>query len=144
MTQLESIFNLGHKFGEIIRQVEMAIETKSWRHCQVEIEVYRVYESLMNIIDELIKLDASEIFEKTQQDIKLYLEKLTTRKIDAEEDQEEEYEMLIARIKKKIKKRKQKRKLKSEEITELDSNLKVWKDRFANEFIRKSKEIAIG
>jgi hypothetical protein len=144
MTQLKAIFNLGQRFGEISRELEMAIETRSLRHCRIEIEVFRVYEGLMQVIDELMKLDASEIFEKTQLDIKLYLEKLTKRKIGTEQEKEEEYEMLLTRIKKRIKKRKQKRKLKSEEISELNSNLKVWKDRFANEFLRLSKEVTIG
>ncbi len=140
MTQLDAIFHLGHTFGELARQIEMAIETQSWRHCRVEIELYRVDESLKSILAELMKLDASEIAEKTQADIKSYLERLTEEKMDDEEDQEEEYETMISRIKTKIKKRKYKRKLKADEVTDLDLNLKIWEDRIINELVRQSKK----
>ncbi|MHA2370698.1 MAG: hypothetical protein ACXADX_17935 [Candidatus Hodarchaeales archaeon] len=140
MTQLEAIFHLGHKFGELSRQIEMAIETQSWRHCRVEIELYRVDESLKIILGELMKLHDSEIAEKTQTDIKSYLERLTEEKMDDGEEQEEEYATMISRIKTKIKKRKYKRKLKSDEVKDLDVNLKIWEDRIINELVRQSKK----
>ncbi|MFW9916495.1 MAG: hypothetical protein ACFFGZ_12890 [Candidatus Thorarchaeota archaeon] len=140
MTQLDAIFHLGCKFGELSRQIEMAIETQSWRHCRVEIELSRVDEILKSILDELMRLDTSEIAEKTQNDVKVYLERLTEEKIEAEEEDEEEYETMISRIRTKIKKRKYKRKLKTDEVSDLDLNLKIWEDRIINELVRQSKK----
>lgn len=152
MTQRKAIFNLGHKLGELARQVEMVIETQSWRRCQNEIEVSRISDNLTYVLGELMILDVSEVIEKTQQDIKSYLEKLTKEKIDEgaakEGEEEKEKKLIVGKIKSEIKKRRQrqirkkrqKRKLTPDEVNELNLNLEIWKDRMINEFARIAKK----
>jgi hypothetical protein len=153
VTQLKAIFNLGHKLGELARQVEMVIETQSWRRCQNEIKVSRISDSLLFVLGELMILDGSGVIEKTQQDIKSYLEKLTKEKIDegAEKDgdeDEKERKLIVGKLKSEIKKRRQtqirrkrqKRKLTLDEVNELNMNLGIWKDRLVNECARLSKK----
>ena len=62
----EVLFILGHKLGELTREIELVIETvqhtqKRERH---QIKVIRVYDSLRYILDELTLLDVSEEIQK--------------------------------------------------------------------------------
>ncbi|MFW9996262.1 MAG: hypothetical protein ACFFD4_29745, partial [Candidatus Odinarchaeota archaeon] len=131
MKEFETLFDIGYKVGALSRQVEMVIEASSKRSSErLHIMVYRVYENLKYILNELKELGISE---KVQEDLLIYLSQLTGGKIieNSEQDEEESTTMVIGTIKRKIKDRKQNlnRKLKIDEVRELDLKLKLWKDK---------------
>lgn len=135
------VFILGHKFGELSREIEIVIETaereqKSERH---QIKVLRVYESLRYTLDELIQLGISD---EIQKDIAVYMNNLAKsyseikNKIEEEEDQEFESEMIVSKLKRKL--RRKNRDLKLVEVKEFYQKLKIWKDRITIELSRSS------
>ncbi|MHA2296775.1 MAG: hypothetical protein ACXAEU_03140 [Candidatus Hodarchaeales archaeon] len=149
MTRLEVPFNLGFKLGSLSRQVEIVIETasKSSSNKRIKIKVYRVYDSLKYILDELMELGISEMVQK---DLKSYLNQLAGGRIDEEleqeqeegEEQEDDETRVFGKIRKKFKDRRQNlsRDLKENKARELDVKLKLWKDRIAVDFNKKSSE----
>ena len=137
----EVLFILGHKLGELSREIELVIETaqrpqKSERH---QIKVVRVYEALKYILDELVELKISD---EIQKDFTVYINNLAKNyseiknKIDKEEDREFENEMIVSKLKRKI--RRKNRDLKLEEVKEFHQKLTIWKDRITIELSRSS------
>ncbi len=135
------VFILGHKLGELSREIELVIETaereqKSERH---QIKVLRVYESLRYILDELIQLGISD---EIQKDITVYMNNLAKlyseikNKIEEEEDQGFEDEMIVSKLKRKL--RRKNKDLKLEEVKEFHQKIKIWKDRITVELSRSS------
>jgi CCR4-NOT transcriptional regulation complex NOT5 subunit len=134
-TNHHEVFIVGHKLGELSREIELVIETaereeRSGRH---QIKVLRVYESLRYLLDELIKMGLSEDIQK---DITVFINNLAKsyseikHKIE-EEDQEFEEEMIVSKLKKRF--RRKNKDLKLEEVKEFHQKLKIWKDRITIE-----------
>ncbi|MFX1283134.1 MAG: hypothetical protein ACFFB5_05740 [Promethearchaeota archaeon] len=137
----ELLFILGHKLGELAREIELVTETaqrteKRERH---QIKVIRVYDSLRYILDELTLLEVSE---EIQKDISLYINQLAKnyseikRKIEESQDQDSEKEMIVTRLKRKMSRKN--RDLKLDEVRNLGMKLKIWKDRITIELSRLS------
>lgn len=137
----EVLFILGYKLGELSREIELVIETaqrtqKKERH---QIKVVRIYEALRYVVDEMIKLGASE---EIQNDLTLYLSQLAKNyseikeKIESEQQQDVQTEMIVSKLKRKFARKN--RDLKLDEAKELDMKLKIWKDRITLEFSRFS------
>ncbi|MHA2203786.1 MAG: hypothetical protein ACW991_08860 [Candidatus Hodarchaeales archaeon] len=139
MISRHEVFILGHKLGELSREIELVIETaerevKSERH---HIKVLRVYESLRYILDELTQLGISD---EIQKNITVYMNNLGKSyseikfKIEEEEDQVFEDEMIVSKLKRKL--RRKNRDLKLEEVKEFHQKIKIWKDRITIELSR--------
>ena len=148
MTEMhnEVAFILGNKLGELIRNVELANETVESRYgeCKIPIKVVHVYEGLKYIITELAGIGVDEA---TLSDISTYLSHLgknyseIQRKIDGENVlSEEESGMIISKIKKRIKIQKKNQLLKKEDLMELETKLKIWKDKIIIGLARLSRE----
>ncbi|MFX0124737.1 MAG: hypothetical protein ACFFAE_13995 [Candidatus Hodarchaeota archaeon] len=141
ITNHEVLFILGHKLGELSREIELVIETaprqqKSERH---QIKVVRVYEALRYILNELEEL---EISDEIQKDFSFYMNNLAKNyseiknKIALEEDQDFKEEMIVSKLKRRI--RRKNRDLKLEEVKEFHQKLKIWKDRITVELSKSS------
>ena len=139
MKSNEILFILGHKLGELSREIELVIETaerqdKREKH---QIKVTRVYESLKYLIDELALLGISD---EIQKDITVYMNLLAKNyseiknRISEENIQEFESEMIVSKIKRRM--RRKNRNLKLEEVKELHQKIKIWKDRITIELSR--------
>ncbi|MFX1517288.1 MAG: hypothetical protein ACFFC6_13375 [Promethearchaeota archaeon] len=139
MKSNEILFILGHKLGELSREIELVIETaerpeKSERH---QIKVVRVYEALKYLVDELAILWISD---EIQKDITVYMNILAKNyseiknRILEEDTQEFESEMIVSKIKRKM--RRKNKNLKLEEVKELHQKAKMWKDRITIELSR--------
>ena len=139
MKSNEILFILGHKLGELTREIELVIETaerqeKSERH---QIKVIRVYDSLKYLTDELALLGISD---ELQKDITVYMNILAKNyseiknRISEENIQEFETEMIVSKIKRRM--RRKNRNLKLELVKELHQKGKIWKDRITIELSR--------
>ncbi len=148
MTEMhnEIAFILGNKLGELIRSVELANETadSSYKECRIQIKVVHIYEGLKYIIVELARIGVDEV---TLSDISSYLSLLgknyseIQRKIDGENVlSEEESGMFVSKIKKRIKIQKKNQLLKKEDLMELETKLKIWKDKIIIGLARLSRE----
>ncbi|OLS22703.1 MAG: hypothetical protein HeimC3_29770 [Candidatus Heimdallarchaeota archaeon LC_3] len=129
-------FNIGYRLGSLSRHLEIVIETANAKTSKekYQIEVYRIYESLKYVLDELEDLN---ILEKVQYDLSSYLNQLTG--LNSKETQNElKRSMVLSKFKKKISDHKLRtnRVLKPHEVSELDLKLKMWKDRITNEFVK--------
>ncbi|UCG04145.1 MAG: hypothetical protein JSW11_09190 [Candidatus Heimdallarchaeota archaeon] len=139
--QYEVLFILGHKLGELSREIELVVETaqRDEKSERLQIKVIRVYEILKYIHNELIQL---EISNEIQKDIEAYMSTLAKNyseikdKIDREESQDFENEMIVSKIKRKM--RRKNRDLKLETVKEFHEKLKIWKDRITIELSRSS------
>ncbi|MFX1506858.1 MAG: hypothetical protein ACFFDC_12210 [Promethearchaeota archaeon] len=134
------VFILGHKLGELSRDIELVIETaeREERGEKHHIKVLRVYESLRYLLDELNKL---EISDEIQKDITVFINNLAKSyseikyKIE-EEDQEFENEMIVSKLKRRL--RRKNKDLKLEEVKEFHQKIKIWKDRITIELSKAS------
>lgn len=125
-------FILGHKLGELSREIELVIETsqREDRREKHKIKVIRVYESMKYVHDELMQLGTSE---EIQKDFTLYLKNLAKkyseikRKIDDEQGKVTKDEMIVSKFKRKISRKN--RDLHLYEVKELDLKLKILKDK---------------
>ena len=142
----EIAFILGNKLGELIRGVELAKESvdSRYRECRIQIKVVQVYEILKYVVAELARIGVDEA---TLSDISSYLSYLgknygeIQRKIDGESAlQEEERGMIVSKLKKKIKIQKKNQLLKKEDLMELETKLKIWKDKIIIGLTRLSRE----
>ncbi|MFX0015892.1 MAG: hypothetical protein ACFFB2_18050 [Promethearchaeota archaeon] len=138
-TRHEALFILGHKFGELSREIELVIETaereeKRERH---QIKVIRIYDSLRYIHDELKQLGVSE---EIQRDLSLYLNTLAKNyseirnRIVEEEKQETETEMIVSKLKRRFQRKNLD--LKPNEVADLSVKLKIWKDKMILELLK--------
>ncbi len=148
MTEMynEIVFILGNKLGELLRSVELAKETveSRYRECRIQIKVVHVYEVLKHVVAELARIGLDE---STLSDISSYLGHLgknygeIQRKIDGESElQKEGRGMIVSKIKKKIKIQKKNQLLKKEDLMELETKLKIWKDKIIIGLTRLSRE----
>lgn len=135
------VFIVGHKLGELSREIELVIETaereeKGERH---QIKVLRVYESLKYLLDELKKMGISD---EIQKDITIFINTLAKSyseikiKIEEEENQEFEEEMIVSRLKRRL--RRKNKDLKLDEVKEFHQKIKIWKDRITIELSKAS------
>ncbi|MFX0137961.1 MAG: hypothetical protein ACFFDN_30245 [Candidatus Hodarchaeota archaeon] len=131
MINSEITFNIGYNLGELSRQIAMVIETAN-QQCskQLSIEVYRVYENLKYILDELISINASETITN---DLKSYLNQLSRGKYDRDSESDETHELILEKLKRRFAERRQKGKLKPAAVKKLDLKLKIRKDRITRE-----------
>ena len=135
---VDTAFNIGFQIGNLSRQVEIVIETTNAKEksARVKIQAFRVFESLKYVIDEL---ESGNILEKVQIDMSVYLSQLTgISKNDASSDTKPD--MILRKLTKKLSTRKLRldRDLKTQEISELDLKLSMWKDRISSEFVKLS------
>ena len=138
MSNFEIPYNIGTKFGELIKLAEICTEfSKNPSSYRPRLEVLRVYESLRYILQELELLALSE---SLLEEIREYLDKISGGKLSEESTPKESTgdEMLLTKIKKSIKSRGQnlEREMKTDEIKNLSLKLKIWRDRISNEFTR--------
>lgn len=141
INQHEALFILGHKLGELSREIELVIETaqrtqKKQRH---QIKVLRVYDSLRYVLNELTLLKVSEEILK---DLASYLNMLAKnyseikRKTEEKQNQDFEKEMIVTKLKRKMSRKN--RDLKLDEVKDLGMKLRIWKDRITLELSRLS------
>lgn len=132
-------FNIGYKLGSLSRHLEIVIETANSKSSKekFQIEVYRIFECLKYVLDELEELN---ILDKVQNDLSSYLNQLTG--LDSKEEQKEfKRSMVLSKVKKKITDHRLRsdRVLKPQEVAELNLKLKMWKDRITNAFVKTSE-----
>jgi len=134
MISSEIILNIGFKLGEIVRQVELVIETAPKRSSErIHIEVFRVYEGLRAVMNELHSINCSI---EVQSEIESYLDQLSGKKLSKESINDEK--RLLTKVKEKLKERSFSSKLKVDEVKELQLKLKIWRDRISGDIIRLS------
>ncbi|WP_455463325.1 hypothetical protein [Candidatus Hodarchaeum mangrovi] len=132
MISSEIVLNIGFKLGEIVREVELVIETAPKRSRErIHIELFRVYEGLRYVLDELKVLNCSS---EVQFEIESYLDQLSGRKLSKESINDEK--RLLTKVKEKLRERSFSSKLKIEEVKELQLKLKIWRDRISGDLGR--------
>ena len=135
MISSEIILNIGFKLGEIVRQVELVIETAPKRSSErIHIELFRVYEGLRFVLDELHAANCSI---EVQAEIESYLDQLSGGKKPLKDNIDDD-KRLLTRVKEKLRERSFSSKLKIDEVKELQLKLKIWRDRISGDLVRLS------
>ncbi len=138
MSKQEIPFNIGYKFGEMTRQVEISIEfEKNSTRERPILKVAQIYESLKYIFQELELLN---IPKELLKEIEEYLDQISGGKYleDKVTDEDKPDEMFLGRIKKSLTKRNQNlnRDMKIDEMKTVLLKLQIWRDRISNSFAR--------
>lgn len=128
----EVVLNIGYKLGELSRQIDLVIESSPKTSAKrIKIKVFRVYEGLRYIFDELKAITCSP---DIQLEIETYLNQLSGGKFSKETIDDEK--RLLARVKGKLKERSLTSELKIDEVNELKLKIDIWRNRISGDLAR--------